>query len=62
MKPGITGLAQAKGYRGETSHFRDMYDRVKLDRFYIKNWTLALDLKIIFLTLLSLVRNNENAY
>lgn len=62
VKPGITGLAQAKGYRGETSRFRDMYGRVKLDRFYIKNWTLALDLKIIFLTLLSLVRNNDNAY
>ncbi len=62
VKPGITGLAQAKGYRGETSQFRDMYGRVKLDRFYIKNWTLSLDLKIIFLTLFSLVKNNDNAY
>ncbi len=62
VKPGITGLAQAKGYRGETTHFRDMYGRVKLDRFYIKNWTLSLDLRIIILTLLSIVNNNDNAY
>ncbi len=62
VKPGITGLAQAKGFRGETSKFNDMYGRVKLDRFYVKNWSLFLDLKIILLTIISIIKNNENAY
>ncbi|MGB3468991.1 MAG: undecaprenyl-phosphate glucose phosphotransferase [Cyclobacteriaceae bacterium] len=62
VKPGITGLAQAKGYRGETSHFSAMYGRVKLDRFYVKNWSLILDLKIIILTVLSIVKGQETAY
>ena len=62
VKPGITGLAQAKGFRGETSQFNDMYGRVKLDRFYVKNWSLFLDLKIIILTIISIIKSNENAY
>ncbi len=62
VKPGITGLAQAKGYRGETSHFSAMYGRVKLDRFYVKNWSLLLDLKIIILTVISIVKGQETAY
>lgn len=62
VKPGITGLAQAKGFRGETSAFSEMSGRVKLDRFYVKNWSLILDFKIILLTVLSIVRGNENAY
>ncbi len=62
VKPGITGLAQAKGFRGETADFSDMSGRVKLDRFYVKNWSLILDFKIIILTILSILRGNENAY
>ncbi|MCR9249725.1 MAG: undecaprenyl-phosphate glucose phosphotransferase [bacterium] len=62
VKPGITGLAQAKGYRGETTQFSAMYGRVKLDRFYVKNWSLLLDLKIILLTIVSVVRGQETAY
>lgn len=62
VKPGITGLAQAKGYRGETAHFSAMYGRVKLDRFYVKNWSLLLDLKIIILTIVSIIRGQESAY
>lgn len=62
VKPGITGLAQAKGYRGETPDVSFMKNRVKLDRFYIENWSLFLDLKIILLTILTLVRGDENAY
>ncbi len=62
VKPGITGLAQAKGFRGETSELSDMSGRVKLDRFYVKNWSLILDFKIIILTILSILRGNENAY
>lgn len=62
VKPGVTGLAQAKGYRGETSRFSDMYGRVKLDKFYVKNWSLFLDIKIIMLTIYSILWKNENAY
>ena len=62
VKPGITGLAQAKGFRGETSLFSDMSGRVRLDRFYVKNWSLLLDVKIIILTIISIVRGSENAY
>lgn len=62
VKPGITGLAQAKGFRGETAQFSDMSGRVRLDRFYVKNWSLLLDFKIIVLTIISIVRGSENAY
>src|SRR5690606_543948 len=51
VKPGITGLAQSKGYRGETRDFYDIYSRCKLDLFYIKNWSLLLDIKIIVWTI-----------
>jgi len=62
VKPGVTGLAQAKGYRGETTRFSDMYGRVKLDRFYVKNWSIWFDFKIIVLTVYSIVWKNEKAY
>lgn len=61
VKPGITGLAQAKGFRGETVELSDMSNRVKLDRFYVKNWSLVLDFKIILLTIISIIRG-QNAY
>jgi putative colanic acid biosysnthesis UDP-glucose lipid carrier transferase len=62
VKPGITGLAQATGYRGETQKISDMKNRVKLDRFYIDNWTFFLDIKIILLTVTSVFSKNEKAY
>jgi putative colanic acid biosysnthesis UDP-glucose lipid carrier transferase len=62
VKPGITGLAQCMGYRGETANFADMENRFKLDRFYIENWTFWLDIKIIFLTVVSLIRGSDKAY
>ncbi len=61
VKPGVTGLAQAKGFRGETDLIA-MSGRVKLDRFYVRNWSLLLDVKIIMLTVLSFLRGSENAY
>jgi len=61
IKPGITGLAQSKGFRGETSVL-SMKARVKLDRFYIENWSFLLDLKIIVATVISLVRRNHQVY
>ncbi len=50
VKPGITGLAQAKGFRGETKEVRQMYQRVRMDVFYIQNWSFWFDLKIVFMT------------
>jgi len=51
VKPGITGLAQVNGWRGETDTLDKMQKRIEYDLDYIKNWSLLLDLKIIFLTL-----------
>jgi len=50
-RPGITGLAQMKGFRGSITKYHQINSRVKLDRFYIQNWTFLLDLKIILLTI-----------
>ncbi|MBB6327916.1 putative colanic acid biosynthesis UDP-glucose lipid carrier transferase [Algoriphagus iocasae] len=62
VKPGITGLAQAKGYRGEINDMFDMNARLRYDLFYIKNWSFLFDLKIILLTFHSLIFANKNAY
>ncbi|MEM6647636.1 MAG: sugar transferase, partial [Bacteroidota bacterium] len=57
MKAGITGWAQIHGWRGDTS----LEKRIEFDLYYIQNWSLMLDLKIMLLTpLKGLV--NENAY
>ena len=53
VKPGITGWAQINGYRGETDTDEKMRKRVECDLFYIDNWSLWLDLKIIARTVLS---------
>jgi putative colanic acid biosynthesis UDP-glucose lipid carrier transferase len=62
VKPGITGLAQCMGYRGETRTVGDMENRVTLDRYYIENWSFWLDIKIVFLTVVSLVRGSDKAF
>jgi putative colanic acid biosysnthesis UDP-glucose lipid carrier transferase len=62
VKPGITGLAQARGFRGETKELYLMKNRVKLDRFYISNWNFLLDVKIIVMTLLAMYKGDDNAY
>jgi lipopolysaccharide/colanic/teichoic acid biosynthesis glycosyltransferase len=61
VKPGLTGWAQVHGYRGETRTVEDIEHRVKLDLWYIDNWTLGTDLKIIVMTVAELVRG-KNAY
>lgn len=53
--PGVTGLAQVKGYRGEITHFEHLANRIKYDRFYVENWSLMLDIKIIALTAMGVV-------
>jgi putative colanic acid biosynthesis UDP-glucose lipid carrier transferase len=63
VKPGITGLSQVMGYRGETQH--DLYlmkMRVRMDRFYIDNWSFYLDLKVVWATILLMFRKDTNAY
>ncbi len=62
IKPGVTGLAQVKGYRGETSEPHQMKSRIKIDLFYIENWTFLLDIKIIFLTIYNMVKGEDNAF
>ncbi len=62
IKPGITGLAQIRGYRGEISYPYQIKARVRLDYFYIRNWSFWLDISIIGNTLKNLALNRENAY
>jgi putative colanic acid biosynthesis UDP-glucose lipid carrier transferase len=62
MKPGITGWAQVNGFRGETKLLEDMDNRVKYDIYYLENWTTALDVRIIFMTIINAIRGEENAY
>jgi putative colanic acid biosynthesis UDP-glucose lipid carrier transferase len=61
-KPGITGLAQSMGYRGEIRELYHIKNRVKLDRFYLQNWTFFFDLKIIAKTIWVLIKGQETAY
>jgi putative colanic acid biosynthesis UDP-glucose lipid carrier transferase len=62
VKPGITGLAQIRGYRGEIEFDEDIINRVKYDIFYIENWSLLLDLEIIAQTILNIFKGEEKAY
>jgi len=62
IKPGITGMAQTHGFRGEVENERDIINRVKYDIFYVENWSIFLDLKIIYLTILNAIRGEEKAY
>ena len=60
--PGITGAAQANGFRGETKKLSDMEQRVKYDVWYIENWSLLLDIKLIILTIHNMIRGQKNAF
>lgn len=62
VKPGITGLAQVSGYRGEIKKKSDIKNRVRLDVFYIENWSFLLDVKIILMTVFNVFKGDENAY
>ena len=62
IRPGITGLAQVRGFRGEIENSHQIRSRVRLDSFYINNWTFLLDMKIMIKTVYELVFNRENAY
>jgi putative colanic acid biosynthesis UDP-glucose lipid carrier transferase len=62
ITPGITGYAQVNGLRGETREPGLMEKRVEYDVNYLENWSLALDLKIIWLTVWNMVRGDKKAY
>jgi putative colanic acid biosynthesis UDP-glucose lipid carrier transferase len=62
VKPGITGLAQVRGFRGEIETDEDMINRIKYDVFYIENWSLLLDIKIIVQTVINIFEGEEKAY
>jgi len=62
VRPGITGLAQVKGHRGETRHANDIIDRVRSDVYYLEHWSLGLDWAIIFRTGWQLLRPPKTAY
>ncbi|MBQ4820101.1 exopolysaccharide biosynthesis polyprenyl glycosylphosphotransferase [Aquimarina sp. MMG016] len=62
VKPGITGYAQVNGFRGEIKNDVDIVNRIKYDIFYIENWSLLLDLKIIFETIFNIIKGEDKAY
>lgn len=61
-KPGITGWAQVNGFRGETRSVADMEKRVEADIWYVENWSILLDARIILKTILNMIRGEKNAY
>jgi len=62
VKPGITGLAQISGYRGEVKEKSDIKNRIRFDIFYIENWSFLLDIKIIIQTAFNIFKGEEKAY
>jgi len=62
VKPGITGLAQVRGYRGEIRRVSDIKNRVALDVKYVETWSFGLDLKIIWLTVFNIFKGQKGAY
>ena len=62
VKPGVTGLSQVRGYRGEIEEISDMENRVRLDIFYINKWSFLLDIKIIIETFINILKGEQKAY
>jgi putative colanic acid biosysnthesis UDP-glucose lipid carrier transferase len=62
IKPGITGWAQINGYRGEITNPEQIKMRVNKDLWYLENWTLFLDLRILFLTVYYVLKGDKKAY
>jgi Undecaprenyl-phosphate glucose phosphotransferase len=62
VKPGMTGWAQIHGWRGETDTVDKIMQRVKCDLYYIENWSLWLDVKIVAMTPISLFTQRKNAF
>lgn len=62
VKPGITGLAQIKGYRGEIIKKADILNRTRLDIFYVEKWSIRMDLYIIYKTITNIFTGQDKAY
>jgi putative colanic acid biosynthesis UDP-glucose lipid carrier transferase len=62
LKPGITGWAQIHGFRGEIKHMQDINNRVEYDLWYLENWSLWLDTRIILMTAFNMAKGEKNAY
>lgn len=62
IKPGITGWAQINGYRGEITNPEQIQMRVNKDLWYLENWTLWLDIQILFLTIYYIIKGDKKAY
>jgi putative colanic acid biosynthesis UDP-glucose lipid carrier transferase len=62
VRPGITGLAQVNGLRGETDTVDKMRARIEYDLAYLRNWSLLLDLKIVLLTIVVVLKKQNTAY
>jgi putative colanic acid biosynthesis UDP-glucose lipid carrier transferase len=62
LKPGITGWAQINGYRGEIKDDAAIRMRVNNDLWYLENWNIWLDIRILFLTVYKIVTGDDKAY
>lgn len=62
LKPGITGWAQVNGFRGETKTVDQMEKRVEHDLWYLENWSLFLDMKIIVMTVVNTIKGDKHAF
>ncbi|MBK0369615.1 exopolysaccharide biosynthesis polyprenyl glycosylphosphotransferase [Flavobacterium agrisoli] len=62
IKPGITGLAQTRGYRGAVEKDSDIINRYKYDIFYMENWSILLDIEIILTTIFNIIKGDDKAY
>jgi len=62
IKPGITGLAQVSGFRGEVEDDDFIKNRVKYDIYYLENWSIIMDIRIVFKTVFDALRGDDKAY
>ena len=62
VKPGITGLAQVKGYRGETRTRAQIRNRVRWDLVYLERWTILMDIWIVLQTVIQVIKPPKGAY
>lgn len=62
VKPGITGWSQVTGLRGEIKNTDQIAKRVEGDIWYIEHWSFALDIRIIFMTIVNIIKGEKEAY
>jgi putative colanic acid biosynthesis UDP-glucose lipid carrier transferase len=62
IKPGITGWAQINGFRGEINKLEEMEGRIKKDIWYLENWSVMLDVKIIIRTVFMMITGDKKTY